>query len=71
MRKEKAMTFNEFIREWGVGQMSEELTLPYDTVRKWAERNSIPAHTWHNVLAAAKRVGIKLTADDLVLMAAD
>ena len=57
----------EIIRRWPcVNDLAKDLDEKADTVRKWKDRNSIPACKWFALLAAAKKRRIKLTCSELV-----
>ena len=66
----KLKTFSDVITAFGISQLADDIGAGYEQVRKEKNRNSLPAKYWKDVLAAAKRRGIKLTAEDLVKMAA-
>jgi len=51
--------------------MAADVQVEYDTVRKWKDRNNIPAWMWFDVLRAAKRRKIALDALDLIVLARD
>ena len=68
----RASDFAAVVRLWpSLGAMASDLQVEYDTVRKWKDRNNIPAWMWFEVLRAAKRRKINLDAVDLVILARD
>jgi len=68
----RASSFAEVVRKWPtLGAMAADVQVEYDTVRKWKDRNNIPAWMWFDVLRAAKRRKIALDALDLIVLARD
>jgi hypothetical protein len=63
-------SFTDVVNQWpSMGDMADDMQANYDTIRKWRDRNSIPAPMWFEVLRAAKRRKIALDAEDLVMLA--
>ena len=63
-------SFADVVAKWPtVAEMSRDMQLEYDTIRKWKERDNIPATNWFELLRAAKRRKIALSAEDLILLA--
>lgn len=66
-----ANTFRDIIGLWpSPDALATELGAKPETVRKWRQRDSIPAEWWFRVLEAAKGRGSDLTADDMASLAA-
>jgi len=62
-------THKEVLTHLGVARVAQSLGVPYSTVAKWSQRDSIPASYWIALLALT-RYKVKLTAQDLAVMAA-
>jgi len=66
------MDFTDICRLWPSARvLAEDLKAPESTVKKWRERNSVPAAYWLDLLACAKRRGYRrLTLPQLARIAA-
>jgi hypothetical protein len=63
-------SFADIVRQWpSMGEMAADMQQQYDTIRKWRDRDSIPSAMWFDLLRAAKRRKIVLSAEDLILLA--
>lgn len=49
-----------------VHQLADELGRKYDTVLAWRTRGRIPEDAWADVIAAARKRGIELTAGQIL-----
>lgn len=47
------------------GQLSRDIEVAYEKVKKWRQRDSIPPAYWLPVVQAAHRRGITVSLDDL------
>lgn len=66
----KPRTFIDVIGLWpSTVAMADDLGVTYDVVRRWLERDSIPAWVWQDLLKHAAKRKIGLRADDLVKLA--
>ncbi len=64
-------TFKDVIGRWpSPDALAAEIGAKPETVRKWRQRNSIPAEWWTRMIEAARERGDTLTADELADMAA-
>lgn len=64
-------TFGELIALWpSRDDLATDLGVKKDRVHKWVQNNTIPAGFWRDLLAAAARRGIPLSADVMVTLAA-
>lgn len=65
-------TFADLIEAFGgAAKMAPEINQPSNTIRQWSARGSIPARCWHEIIEAARRLGIKgVTAAALAEFAA-
>lgn len=53
-------TFGDLIERFGgAAKMAPEIGELPNTIRQWSARGSIPAHYWHTITEAAKRLGIR------------
>lgn len=49
-------TFKQIIQKWPSYQsLADDIGQPVDTVRKWHQRNRIPATVWLSLTSAASR----------------
>lgn len=61
------MDYRAIINQWpSVAALAADIGMKQDSVRKWKERNRIPADRWADVEAAAKRRGLSV---DMYLLA--
>ncbi len=61
-----AQTFRDIIAFWpSPDALAAELGAKPETVRKWRQRNRIPANRWLAVIRAAKKGGVDLTAEEM------
>lgn len=66
-----AQTFREIIGLWpSPDVLAAEIGAKPETVRKWRQRDSIPAEWWVAIIEAAKARGNELTTDNLASLAA-
>jgi uncharacterized protein YjcR len=66
-----AQSFREIIGLWDSPEtLATELGAKVETVRKWRQRNNIPAEWWASIIEAAKARGQSLTADQMTALAA-
>lgn len=52
-----------------MNELALDLDEKPDTVRKWKQRNCIPADRWRALIDAAKKRGIQIDETDLVRIA--
>jgi hypothetical protein len=50
--------------------LAAALGVEAEAVRKWRQRDRIPSEYWHGVLKVARRLGVRMSADDLTRLAA-
>ena len=66
-----AKSFTEIVELWpSADAMAVELGAKVETVRKWRQRDSIPAEWWLLVVRGARRHGHDLSVDALATLAA-
>jgi|GEM_PF-4655105 len=53
-----------------LSELAEAIQAKPDTVRKWRKHQRIPQDSWLAVIKAARRRGVRLTADDLLALSA-
>lgn len=64
--------FVDVIDQWPtMAMLASDTGISYDRVKKWRQRNSIPADAWKSVLRAARRRGYKVKATDLIQLASN
>jgi hypothetical protein len=62
-------TIDELFALWGdAPTLGAAIEQKPGTVQKWRTRKRIPNDHWPALIAAAKKKGVLLTADDLLLM---
>ncbi len=62
-------TISDVFGIWGsLADMAEATGRSHWTVQKWSQRKSIPSDAWPDLIAAARREGKKLTAEQLLSM---
>ncbi len=65
-------SFRDVIGLWpSLSAAAQETGASYEQVKKWRERDSIPGQWWLSVVQAAARRQIRLSVEDLALIAAD
>jgi hypothetical protein len=65
------MDFVAVIDYWpSVSALARDLDESPDRVRKWRERNSIPANRWVRLVRAGKKRGYSITIEKLSCIAA-
>jgi hypothetical protein len=63
-------SFRDVIDCWGrVDVMATAIAAPVATVRKWRQRDSIPAEWWLSIERAAAKDGLSITVQDLAILA--
>lgn len=63
------LTFQSLINKWpSTAEFARQMNTDYQQVWGWYRRDSVPPRYWSDLLAIAKDKGIKITADDLILM---
>lgn len=64
--------FAQIVESWPRGQagLAEALKLRQGHVRKWRERDFIPAEYWEELLSIAPRCGVELDGPTLIRLAA-
>lgn len=64
-------TFKDVIGRWPSPDiLAERIGAKPETVRKWRQRNSIPAEWWTRIIEVAREERIRITAEQLADMAA-
>ena len=65
-------TFIDVINAWpSMTFLASEMGEPYETIRNWRRRDSIPSDKWHSLCRVAKRHSLRyIDADRLVQIAA-
>lgn len=64
----RVMTFKQIIQLWPSHQsLADRIGQPVDTVRKWHQRNRVPATVWLALIKSAADEGLDLTLEDLCL----
>lgn len=62
--------FRDVIEQWpDVSSMAEDIDRKPNLIRKWKERDRIPAETWLGIVKAAERRGYRVTLEDLARLA--
>jgi hypothetical protein len=65
----RVSTITDIFKIWGsLAEMAEAIGRGHWTVQKWSQRKSIPSDAWPDVIAAARRKGKKLSAEQLLSM---
>jgi hypothetical protein len=66
-----AQTFKSVVDLWpSPDAMAADLGVKVETVRKWRQRDSIPAENWLAIVQIANRNGHRITVNDLAVLAA-
>lgn len=66
-----ANTFREIVELWpSPDALAEDIGAKFETVRKWRQRDNIPAEWWLPVIDAAKARNLVLTSDQFAAIAA-
>lgn len=66
-----ANSFREVVDLWSSPDaLAQDIGAKVETVRKWRQRDSIPAEWWLAVIAAARKREAVLTAGEMAEMAA-
>ncbi len=64
-------TFRDVIDRWASPDaLGERIGAKAETVRKWRQRNSIPAEWWSRIIEAERDRAEGITAEELAKMAA-
>ena len=65
-------SYRDIIDAWPSRRaLAEDLGVDYETVKKWRQRDSIPAAHWPALVKAARRRKVRVTLTLLVDLAAD
>lgn len=60
------MTTNDVMALWpSIAELARDIGEPYETVRKWKVRGSIPAAYWVAITTAAAKRGFDVTLEAL------
>ena len=63
------MTFSSLIDKWpSVAEFAKDVDQKLETVRKWKQRESIPAGHWLAIVEAAQKRGIDISIESLASM---
>jgi hypothetical protein len=63
-------SFKEVVAIWDTpDQMAADIGNNAEAVRKWKQRDSIPADWWTRVISGAKAKGVDITAHRLAILA--
>jgi len=66
-----ASSFSEVIDLWpSIAELARDIGEPYETVRQWRLRDSVPSRAFVKITRAAARRDINVTGDDLIRLAA-
>jgi len=66
------MTFTQVISMWpNMAVLAEEIGAPHESVKKWKQRDHIPAEWWSALLKAAKKRRYRVRASELIELAAE
>ena len=65
-----ASSFSEVIDLWpSIAELARDIGEPYETVRQWRLRDSIPLRAFTRVVRAAARRDFNVSTDDLIRIA--
>lgn len=54
----------------GAAKMAPLISVPANTIRQWAARDSIPARYWHAIIEEARKLGVRgINAESLASLA--
>ena len=60
-------SFRGVIAAWSTkADFARDMDVPYPRAFRWGLRNNIPTKYWPRLIAEAGRLGVTLTADDLM-----
>ena len=63
------MTFSQLIGQWPtVAEFARDVGQNLEAVKKWKQRDSIPASHWLAVVGAAEAKGISISIEQLAAM---
>lgn len=62
-----AASFSEIIDLWpSIAELARDIGEPYETVRQWRLRDSIPVRAFTRIVRAAARRDLNVSTDDLI-----